>query len=65
MTEILHKCIGYKFFKKVDISMQYFTFSTDEEIQYICTICTQFGMYKYAWLPMGLIFSPEISQAAM
>ena len=64
-NDILSKCIGYQYFTKLDISMQYYTFELDEESQDLCTICTPVGLYKYARLPMGLKCSPDFAQATM
>ncbi len=63
ITDVLCKCSGYKFFTKLDVSMQYYTFELDNKSQDSRTIITPFDKHKYLRLPMGLKCSPDIAQA--
>jgi hypothetical protein len=65
ITDVLRRRKGYKYLTKLDISMQYYTFSLDEESKKLCTIVTPFGPYCYNRVPMGLSTSPGFAQARM
>jgi hypothetical protein len=54
ITDIIRKHSGYKFFTKLDVSMQYYKFELNKESQDLCTIVTPFGKYKYFRLLMEL-----------
>jgi hypothetical protein len=65
INDILQKRNGYKFFTKLDLSMQYYAFQLDEESQQLCVISTPFGKYMYKRLPMGVCQSSDIAQEIM
>ena len=65
VLDLLRKRLGYKFFSKLDISMQYWTFELDEESKDLCTIVTPFGTYRHCRAPMGLQNTPGFAQAQM
>ena len=65
ITDTLRKHHGYKYFTKIDILMQYYTFELTEEAKNMCVITTPFGNYRYKRAPMGLRNTPAFAQAQM
>ena len=63
--DILRRRGGYRFFTKIDILMQYYTFAIDKKTQELCTIGMPFGKFRYLCLPMGIKVSPDIAQEIM
>ena len=62
IMDIVCKRNGYKFFTKLNVLMQFYTFLLDEASSMLCTFVTPFGMYRYLRLPMGVKISPDIAQ---
>ena len=65
ISETFQHCSGYKFFTKLDISMQCYTFLLDEASRNLSTFATPFGLYRYCRLPMGVSKSPDIATENM
>ena len=65
IQDILNRRLGYTYFTKLDISMQYYAFELDDASkELVCTICTPFGNYRNR-LAIGINQSPDIAQEIM
>ena len=65
IQDVLTKRKGYKYFTKLDLTMQYYCFEMDEESKALATIITPYGKYQYCRLAMGLKPSPDFAQSIM
>ena len=63
--DVIMRCNGYKFYTKLDLTVQYYALKLDYASKDSCTIITPFGKYRYCRLPMGLKISPDVAQSIM
>jgi len=65
IQDVIMRRDGYRYFTKLDLTMQYYALELDDEGKDLCTIVTPFGKYRYRRLPMGLKISPDVAQSIM
>jgi putative transposon-encoded protein len=61
----MHRRRKYRYFTKIDISMQYYTFMLDDKSAQYVVIVTPFGKWGRVRVPMGFIGSTDWAQAVM
>ena len=59
----MHKVEGFQYERALDLNMGYYTISISPASQYMTTIITEFGKFRYNCLPMGMCTLGEIFQA--
>ena len=66
IQDVMRKQQGYKYFTKIDLSMQYWCFELDDESKGLTTTYGPNGqLYQYNVLPMNVCVSPYAAQAEM
>ena len=61
--ETMQQLKGFKCATVLYLNMEYYTIRISPAIQYMTTIVTEFGKFKYNFLPMGMCASGNIFQA--
>ena len=65
-TEELFACLtGGKYFSKLDLTSAYQQLIVEEDSQFLLTVNTHKGLYKYTRLPFGMASAPAIFQSNM
>jgi hypothetical protein len=65
IQDIMHRPCKYKYFTKINISMQCYTFMLDDKSTNYVIIVTPFGKWRCIHVPMGFLGSTDWAQATM
>ena len=61
----MHKLEGFQYVTALDLNMGYYTIRLFHASQYMKTIVTKFGKFRYNRLPIGMCASGDIFQAKL
>ena len=61
--ETMQQLEGFQYATTLDLNMVYYTIRISPASQYMTTIVTEFGIFRYNSLPMGMCASGDIIQA--
>jgi hypothetical protein len=64
-AQMLKEFEEFAYANSLDLNVGYYTIKLNSDAQKLCTIVTNFGMYQYLRLPMGISCSPDIFQEKM
>ena len=54
ITKTIQQLEGFQYATKLDLNMGYYTMRISPVIKYMMMIVTEFGKFKYNFLPMGM-----------
>ena len=63
IQDTLQNLEGFSYATALDLNMGYYHIKLSAEASDMCTIVTEFGLFKYKRLPMGVSCSPDIFQS--